>query len=450
MPIAVRSLSLAAPLLAAVIGIVAVKDPLLALIGSVAVVFAVVLLVDFAIGICLFAFASALFEGIPEFGAFSAAKAIGAGLAVSWLATVAYRQTLRDEIVSGAPYFSALLVVFALWCGASTLWAEDSSVATSQFTRLALNLLLIPIIYSAVKEVRTLKLLILGLLIGLLLSALYGLFFTAGVTEGQERLAGSGLDANYLALWLITACTLAYGILAGERDFEMRALVLAAIGISALAAFATASRTGLVALAAILLVAPLLAGGGRRVLAIAVSVLAVAGGTVYFTAFASDTVREHVSSRSDGGSGRTDIWKVGLRMAEANAAVGVGVGNFRGAAIHYLLEPGAVRRSEHIVDKPKVAHNTMLQWFAEIGVPGALMFLALMGGSFLMALRAARRFASARLHSEELLSRAVAVALVGVFAGSFFISLQDSKPLWMLIALGPVVLKLANRQARAE
>lgn len=449
MPVAVRTISVAVPAVAALVGLVAVTDPVLAIAGAVAVVFGVVMLTDFAAGICIFAFGSALFEGIPEFGAFSAAKAIGLALAISWLATVTYRQNLRDEIVAGAPAYTALLAAFGLWCAASALWAESSSTATSEFSRLALNLLLIPIAYSAINDTRTLRLMVIGLLTGLMLSVLYGFMFGEGVATGEERLAGSGLDANYLALWLIVACTLALGTLASFKDPGVRLLVLGALGFAALAAFATASRTGLIALAAILICAPLLAGHGRRLMALAAATLAVFGGAVFFTAFASDTVRAHVSSRNDGGSGRTDIWKVGVRMAKANAVAGVGLGNFQGSAIHYLLEPGSVTRTEHIIDKPKVAHNTHLQWLAETGLVGGTLFLALFGSSLAMALRAARRFAAAGRRDADLLSRAVALAMIGVFVGGFFISLQNAKPLWILLALGPVMLKLARREGVA-
>jgi O-antigen ligase len=445
MPLAVRSLTLAVPAVAALLGIVAVVDPVLAIVGSVAIVFGVLMLTDVAVGICLYAFASALFEGIPEFGAFSAAKALGLALALTWFATLAFRQHLRDEIFVQSPAYFGLLVCFVLWCGASTLWAENSPEATAQFIRLSLNLLIIPIAFSAIDDERTLRLLIAALLAGLLVSTLYGLF-KGGVEGGDGRLTGSGLDANYLALWLIVASSLAYGIVASEGDILLRGLTFFGIGLAGLAVFATASRTGLIALASVLLVAPFIAGRGRRALAILLALLAVGAAGIYFTAFASDTIREHVSSQADGGSGRTSIWKVGVRMAEAHPVAGVGLGNFQTSSIHYLLEPGAVERSEHIVDEPKVAHNTYLQWWAETGLVGLTAYLLLVASSFVLAMRAARRFAAAGRRDSEALARAVAVAIIALSVGAFFISLQNSKPLWLLLALGPVMLKLARRQ----
>jgi O-antigen ligase len=308
--------------------------------------------------------------------------------------------------------------------------------------------MIIPIAFSAIDDERTLRLLIASLLAGLLLSTVYGLF-KGGVEGGDGRLTGSGLDANYLALWLIVSSSLAYGIVASEGDVLMRGLTFCGIGLAGLAVFATASRTGLIALASVLLVAPFIAGSGRRGLAVLLAVLAVGAAGIYFTAFASDTIREHVSSQADGGSGRTSIWKVGLRMAESNTATGVGLGNFQTSSIHYLLEPGAVERSEHIVDEPKVAHNTYLQWWAETGLVGLAAYLLLVVSSFVLAMRAAHRFARAGLRDSEALARAVAVAIVALSVGAFFISLQNSKPLWLLLALGPVMIKLARRQGLA-
>ena len=104
---------------------------------------------------------------------------------------------------------------------------------------------------------------------------------------------------------------------------------------------------------------------------------AVLAAVIYFGAFASVDARDRILEL-DGGTGRTDIWTVGWRMVEAQPLWGVGAGNFPVASIHYLLEPGALLRTDFIVDDPKVAHNTYLNVLAELGVVGLALFLAIL------------------------------------------------------------------------
>jgi O-antigen ligase len=227
--------------------------------------------------------------------------------------------------------------------------------------------------------------------------------------------------------------------------------MIGGIGLAILAALATASRTGLIALAAAVLVMPFFAGKGRRGAATLLTLVVIGGAGLYFTSFASSDVREHVTSASqDGGSGRTTIWRVGTRMAKANSATGVGIGNFQTSTVHYLLEPGdGITRSDHIIDNAKVAHNSYLEVWAELGIPGLTMYLLLIVAALVTALKSARRYAALALREHEAIARAVAVSIVGLAAGSFFISAENSKPLWLLLALGMVTSKLVARQEAA-
>src|SRR3712207_7409180 len=64
--------------------------------------------------------------------------------------------------------------------------------------------------------------------------------------------------------------------------------------------------------------------------------------------------------RSDEGTGRTDLWRVGWRMV-LDHPLGVGLDNFRGVSADYALSPGGIERINQFVDTPIVAHNTFLQ-----------------------------------------------------------------------------------------
>ena len=168
----------------------------------------------------------------------------------------------------------------------------------------------------------------------------------------------------------------------------------------------------------------------------------VAASVVYIGLF--DPGVAHRYSTSDGGNGRTDIWKVGWRMVEAHPVRGVGAGNFRDVSGQYLLtEPGAITASDQIIDEPHFAHNVYLEVLAELGIVGLALFGALVGSGDRDGGTGGPQVRARRRRSMELLSSAVVVALVSLLAMDFFLSDQFSKQLWLLLALCPALLAIA-------
>ncbi len=260
-----------------------------------------------------------------------------------------------------------------------------------------------------------------------------------------DRLGGTIADPNLLAAVLVVSFVLAVALAATTRSFAIRFSLAGAAALSLVSVFLTASRGGLVGLAAALVTAIVLARG-RRAAALGGALVVVAVSVIYVGAF--DPGAAHRYATADGGNGRTDLWKVGWRMAEANPVRGVGAGNFRDASAHYVLtEPGKIADSEFIIDQPRFAHNVYLEVLAELGVIGLALFLALLGAAIGTGLKAARRFAERGESSMELLSRAVVVSLVALLAMDFFLSDQFSKQLWLLLALCPALLAIASRSS---
>jgi len=151
---------------------------------------------------------------------------------------------------------------------------------------------------------------------------------------------------------------------------------------------------------------------------------------------------------SQGGSGRSDLWKLGLRMVRAHPLNGVGVGNFQAVSKDYVLQPGSVKRSELIFAAvPRVTHNTYLEVASELGIPGLLLFFGFVGSCLVCAMRAARIWARPKDTRMEALARGVFLALIGMLVADFFISEMYSKLLWAMLALGPVMLAIARSEA---
>jgi O-antigen ligase len=128
----------------------------------------------------------------------------------------------------------------------------------------------------------------------------------------------------------------------------------------------------------------------------------------------------------------------------------VGSGNFNVSSIHYLLvKPGALERDEFIVDTPSVAHNLYLEVASELGIPGLIMLLLIVGSSVVAAVRAGGIFDRLGDAGLALIARGVATGLFSTMAADFFLSAEFSKQLWLLLALGPAALGLAMRMEAA-
>jgi O-antigen ligase len=351
---------------------------------------------------------------------------------------------------------SWLIALFLLWVTLSTIWAEQPSDTFAALLRYALNAVLFLVVFTAIQSRQHVRALIGGLVVGAVFAGMYGIAaqpsaagYAIGPTSasGLNRLAGTIGDPNQLASVLVIGFVLSVALAASSRrSSAIRIACLGAATITLMGIFFTVSRGGLVALGAAM-VATVLVARGRRIPATMLALLVAVTAIGYFFVVApaaGDRVLE-----ADGGSGRTDIWKVGWRMVEAEPITGVGAGNFPVSSIHYLLvEPGALQQDKYVVDDPHVAHNIYLGLLAELGIVGLCLFLAIALGSLRTAALAARGFGRSGDRDLELLTRAVIVAIVALLAADFFLSDQYSKQLWLLLAFGPALLAVSRRAER--
>ena len=438
-------------LAACLVGALAAIDPKLGLAAGIGIAFVLLVLADLAAGLCVFALVS--FLDVLPFGgaALTFSKAVGLLLAASFVAVLVTRDDSVNDFLSDRPVVSMVLIGYVVWALLSFSWAEDPGTTLDTVFRIAPNVLLFLIVYTAIRTRRHAVWLAGALIVGAGISALYGLLGPGDVAPANEieRLGGAVGNANEQSAVAVVALALAAAFAAGWRGSPFvrvastMAIVLAGAGV-----LLSLSRGGLLALAAALVAA--VAFGGRWRPAAAILALCLALVSVgYFVAVAGPDERARVTDL-EGGTGRSDIWTVGLRMVEVQPVLGVGAGNFPVASIHYLLEPGAIYRDEFIVDDAKVAHNMYLDVLAETGIVGLALFVAILAFAVIVALRAARRFMEAGDRRMELLSRALAVALVSLLVADFFSSGQFSKQLWLLLALAPALYRIAVAHPEPE
>jgi O-antigen ligase len=431
------------------VGLLAGFDPKFAIAASIAAAFALIVFADLTAGLALFVFFSFL-ELLGSSSVVSVGKLGGVFLAIAWIALLVTRGDNKIDFMSVHAGMSLVMGLFLGWVALSALWAESTPVVLGSFGRYLLNLVLFMIVFTAVRTKRQALYVIGGFVGGAGAASIYGLLFagSAKIVYG-DRITGAGLDPNELASVLVAGIALSVGLAAClKKKPGLRLAAFFAAGFCFLAALLTGSRGGIVALACMLVAAILFSGRYRGRVTAASVVLALLG-VFYITALAPADIRDRIQSSSQGETqvmeGRTTLWQMGERMVRAHPVNGVGAGNFKISSRHYLLQPGAVYRSDIVIATPQVTHNTYLQVAAELGIVGLALFGSIIVFSVGSALRGARHFRIRGDPDGEILAICIAVALVGVLAADTFISQQFNKQLWLLLGLGPAILAVSRR-----
>jgi O-antigen ligase len=95
-----------------------------------------------------------------------------------------------------------------------------------------------------------------------------------------------------------------------------------------------------------------------------------------------------------------------------------------------------------------VAHNTYVELAAELGFPGVLLFLAVLGATFHSAERVRRTAAAAGAAIFVQVAHGVEAGLLGYVVSAFFVSVAWQKFLWLLIFLSISLHQIATAQLR--
>lgn len=432
----------------AMFGLAAGVKPEYALFGLLGIGFVVAVFADLPLGLAVFSALSFLDELGAGGPALSFNKVAGLLLILSW--ALRRGTTARDDartVIGEHPRLFTWIVALLGWSTISAMWAVQPGVALTYVYRDLLQLLLIPIVYSAVNSRRDVYLIVSGFLIGAIVSAVYGLAHPVSTSSAYAgRLVGTTGDPNQQAAVLVAAVALAAGLGAvALRSRRLRLLATLAGVLSLIGIVQTLSRSGLVSLGFVLICGVIFGGLWRRKAAILL-LLALIGVGGYFVFVAPPQATHRVTDANS--DGRNDIWKVGWRMFESNPVLGVGAGNFQQASNRYLERPGLVTAAAFIIVTPKVAHNIYLEQLATLGVPGFILMCAVFIGGIAAALRAAHIFERLGDRELDLVSRSCILGLFAFLASDFFISGLQTKQFWVIFSLGLAMLKLAQTQQR--
>jgi O-antigen ligase len=347
-----------------------------------------------------------------------------------------------------------LVIVFFSWIVLSLLWAPQAAYAKDTAVHLVMAAVVFFLVLALFTEREQVRWLMLAFIAGAVLSVLSGAV-TGGLSVSgaaattassvQGRLQGGTSDPNYLAAAIVPAMMLAGGLAARRgHPFERFGLMVATI-VLAIGLAATESRGGFLAMIIVSLGA-LLTWRGRRMMILGFMLVFTLAVGAWFVA--SPTAWHRVTSASDGGSGRSEIWHVATRVVDAHPLVGVGLGQFPVVSPDYITQPGALTRADLLVGKQIVVHNAYLQLWVETGIVGLALFIAIAIAAIIAGSRAVRRFDAQGDVETAMLARALVLAIIGALTASFFLSNIDDVRHWALLALGPVLFGIAQRSER--
>jgi hypothetical protein len=237
--------------------------------------------------------------------------------------------------------------------------------------------------------------------------SIYGRFLAIAILASVAILLWRRIDPLWATAVALTIAITWAGLLPSFSQSSFLALI-AALFIALIAVWRKRSL-GLVAIAAVVLVA---------------------------AAIASPAIR-HKASLSHVTSGRSTLVSHGLKVGLHHPVAGVGVGGFRRAYADLTHLKGK---------EPKAAasHTTPITVFAETGVPGLLLFLWLVVTALALAFRRLQRSfdGTARL--------AFGLALVAILVHCiFYNALFEDPTFWGLLALAAIGMRTVRPEARA-
>ena len=269
-----------------------------------------------------------------------------------------------------------------------------------------------------------------------------------GGVRFYDGLAGAFPDNNGYALVTVMVMPLLLATaqnLTEERWKWVRRGFYAAVGLCGITVVSTFSRGGFLALVVAMLAYIMLQR--RRVGALLG--LAVFAGVAYLVVPVPQgyldrlqTIQTYEEVDDESALSRLHFWRVATMMA-SNRAFGVGMRNFEAAYNQYDFSYGqfGVRRS---------VHSSHFQVLAELGFPGAFIWIVMFALSFALGLRVRRRSRHPDLTPEErrfyfTMANGLMVSMVGFIVGGAFVASALNDVTWLTFAMMASLDRLAHQ-----
>lgn len=161
--------------------------------------------------------------------------------------------------------------------------------------------------------------------------------------------------------------------------------------------------------------------GGRA--SIVVVALVVAGAALLAPGVADSVLARLSNAVSTGGTGRQDIWAVGVTIFAQHPVIGVGYAGFPAAfTLDVIRNPAVSGLDLSSISLGTAPHSILFGTAAELGVVGIVLL-----GLFLWRVLSAR--------SSFAFGNFVRVALIAMLAQAMFLGISDRKQLWLILGI---------------
>ncbi len=315
--------------------------------------------------------------------------------------------------------------LFVSWCLVSILWAINADLAFLTWLSLAQLFLVTVLVASLVAADESI---VRGALWSYAISATLTaaiaiVAYLQGMSMFSRATAFADQDPALFSSLVLPAAVILMGEVQARstrppfRFFAFAALVLC-VGALAL----SGTRSAWAGLLAAALGWVILRRDRRQILAVAALALGVVLVVVTVPGVGDFLTGRVGSSLSTGGSGRTDIWAVGLSILAAAPLFGVGFGNFGQAFTPYAIAHASASGSSGALFADRAAHNVLLGATVETGLVGGLL-LALFVGAALLAVKG------------DQVGTVVRLALISLVVQSAFLDIISQKQVWLFLAL---------------
>lgn len=359
---------------------------------------------------------------------------------------------------SGSRLLELAVWLFVLVCFVSSCFAEYSSQAWDQFLdvlRLVVVYFLIGRVVNSSWRVRAFALVL--LLLNLKLAQFAIRSYSAGLAYGRSEtfMASRGVGAGStgffgnpgdLGVAMCVVWPLAGMLFLGESKKLARLIYLtsfvafsgAILVCGSRGAFVGAILTGLVA-----------AARNLRRFGIALLFLMLVPGLFYLLPEASKArLRSALHWEADRTATiRMQLWKAGLRMFKDHPVVGVGPANFPPNYADNYAGPG---------EEPKnwVPHSIYIQALSELGLPGMIALLLMIGSFFRLNARTLNKYGplgkGQKRPFEYYLAQGLNLSMVGYMISGAFLAVLYYPHLWILLGLSVGLSTASLRERAAE
>jgi O-antigen ligase len=249
--------------------------------------------------------------------------------------------------------------------------------------------------------------------------------FTIGQMVAEDRYSVSySLDPNDLASVFAMCVPFALAITFSKAaTTTQRLATLAITGLLIAGVTRTGSRGGTLAVLGALATLFMYLPSRRKAVLAATIIPILVGGFLLGPQSYRDKILGLAAGEEDYNQttygGRIQVWKRGMGYVASNPVLGLGVGNF-------TTQEGEVMKESGIGGHWMTAHNTYVQAAAELGIPGFVLLLTLMGTALRLAHRTAR---------SSLEDAAPVAGMIGFMVAAFFLSHAYAYHFYGLLAL---------------